>query len=159
MIKETAVEDRVATRTKGQLEASISEAIIRFEKDFMGQGPLDARSYVIDDMVLVRLSNALTPVELKLAGTKEARQARDLIKQVRMELLELGRPMLEETILELTGCSVESLHTDISTRTGERIIVFTLKGHPQLRRKSKHRFMGCAILAGGNLTTDQPMTY
>lgn len=82
MIKETVVGDRVATRTRGQLEASISEAIIRFEKDFMGRGPLDARSYVIDDMVLVRLSNALTPVELKLAWTKDARQRRDLIKQV-----------------------------------------------------------------------------
>jgi uncharacterized protein YbcI len=135
MNRETEVGERVGTRTRGQLEASISEAIIRFEKDFMGRGPLDARSYVMDDMVLVRLSNALTPVEIKLAGTKEARQGRDLIKQIRMELLELGRPMLEETISELTGCSVESLHTDISTRTGERIIVFTLKSHPQLREK------------------------
>ena len=129
-------------KTRGQVEAAISKAIIQFEKDFMGRGPLDARSYVIDDMVLVRLKNALTPVELKLAETEDARQGRDLIKQVRMELLELGRPMLESTIEDLTGCSVESLHTDISTRTGERIIVFTLKGRPQCREKGQ-AYLSC----------------
>ena len=130
-----ATRDMEERKTKGQMEASISEAIIQFEKEFMGRGPLDANSYVIDDMVLVRLYNALTPVELRLVETSDARQGRDLIKQVRMELLELGRPMLEETISKLTGCSVESLHTDISTRTGERILVFTLNGRPQFQEK------------------------
>ena len=120
-------------RTKGQLEAEISEAIIKFEKEFMGRGPLEARSHLIDDMVLVRLKSVLTPVEIKLAETEDPRKGRDLIKQVRMELLEVGRSTLESVIQELTGCSVESLHTDISTRTGERIIVFTLKGQPQCR--------------------------
>ena len=120
-------------RTKGQLEAEISEAIIKFEKEFMGRGSLEARSHLIDDMVLVRLKSVLTPVEIKLAETEDPRKGRDLIKQVRMELLEVGRSTLESVIQELTGCSVESLHTDISTRTGERIIVFTLKGQPQCR--------------------------
>ena len=120
-------------RTKGQLEAEISEAIIKFEKEFMGRGPLEARSHLIDDMVLVRLKSVLTPVEIKLAETEDPRKGRDLIKQVRMELLEVGRSTLESVIQELTGCSVESLHTDISTRTGERIIFFTLKGQPQCR--------------------------
>ena len=120
-------------RTKGQLEAEISEAIIKFEKEFMGRGPLEARSHLIDDMVLVRLKSVLTPVEIRLAETEDPRKGRDLIKQVRMELLEVGRSTLESVIQELTGCSVESLHTDISTRTGERIIFFTLKGQPQCR--------------------------
>lgn len=54
---------------------------------------------------------------------------------MRMELLELGRPILESAIQELTGCSVESLHADVSTRMGERIIVFTLKNRPLCREK------------------------
>ena len=88
-------------KTRGQLEAAISKAIISFEKEFMGRGPLEARSHLIDDMVLVRLRSVLTPVEMRLAETEEPRQGRDLIKQVRMEL---GRPMLESAIQELTGC-------------------------------------------------------
>ena len=122
-------------KTRGQMEAEISKAIISFEKESMGRGPLDVRSHLIDDMVLVRLKNVLTPLEIKLVETEDPRQGRDLIKRVRMELLELGRPILESAIEKLTGCSVESLHTDVSTRTGERIIVFTLKGQPQYREK------------------------
>ena len=125
----------VTMKTRGQMEAEISEAIISFEKESMGRGPVEVRSHLIDDMVLVRLKSVLTPLEIKLVETEDPRQGRDLIKQVRMELLELGRPTLERAIQELTGCQVESLHTDVSTRTGERIIVFTLKGQPQYREK------------------------
>jgi uncharacterized protein YbcI len=124
-------------KTRGQMEAEISEAIITFEKESMGRGPLEVRSHVIDDMVLVRLKSVLTPLEVRLVETEDPRQGRDLIKQVRMELLELGRPKLESAIQELTGCLVESLHTDVSTRTGERIIVFTLKDQPLYREKGQ----------------------
>ena len=122
-------------KTRGQMEAEISKAIISFEKESMGRGPVEVRSHLIDDMVLVRLKGVLTPLEIKLVETEDPRQGRDLIKRVRMELLELGRPILESAIEELTGCPVESLHTDVSTRTGERIIVFTLKGRPLYREK------------------------
>jgi uncharacterized protein YbcI len=35
--------------------------------------------------------------------------------------------MLEAIVRDITGLAVRSLHTDISTKTGERIIVFTLE--------------------------------
>lgn len=60
-------------KTKGQLEAQISEVVIKFEKEFMGRGPLETKAYLIDDMVLVRLRNVLTQAELKLASTPESR--------------------------------------------------------------------------------------
>jgi len=52
----------------------------------------------------------------------------NLIKQVRMELIEKARPLLEVLVHDITGQHVKSLHTDISTATGERIIVFSLAG-------------------------------
>lgn len=113
-------------KSKRETEREISQAIIRFEKEFMGRGPLEARSYIIEDMVLVRLKNVLTPAELKLAESGEPRRGRYLIKQVRQELIEQGRPLLDAVIQDVLGSSVVSLHTDISARTGERIIVFTL---------------------------------
>ena len=39
-------------QTKGQLESRICEAVIKFEKEFMGRGPLETKAYIIDDMVL-----------------------------------------------------------------------------------------------------------
>ena len=111
--------------TKGELEARITEAMIKFEREFMGRGPTEARTYLFDDMVLVRLKGIITRAEHHLANADPGGRGRELIKQSRMELLEKARPMLVE-ILKTMGLSVVSMHTDISVRTGERIILFTL---------------------------------
>ena len=117
-------------KKKGQLEAEISEAIILFERESLGRGPEETKTYIIDDMVLVRLRGVLTRAEKELARTVERARGRDLIKQVRIELLERARPLLEAVIADATGRRVLSLHTDISTATGERLIVFVLEGRP-----------------------------
>lgn len=122
----------VKVKTKREIERQISQAIIRFEKEFMGRGPLETRTFLIEDIVLVRLKNVLTPAELKLAESEEAKRGRYLIKQVRQELIEQGRPLLDAVIQNILGIDVISLHTDISARTGERIIVFTLEREPDL---------------------------
>lgn len=109
--------------TKGQVEAQISEAIIKFEKEYMGRGPMETKTYIIEDMVFVRLKGVLTPAEEQLSKSVEGA---GLIKRTRVELLEGARVLLEKIISDTTGCQVKSLHTDISTKTGERIIVFTL---------------------------------
>jgi uncharacterized protein YbcI len=110
-------------KTSGQLEAEIGNALIQFEKDFMGRGPKETRAYIIEDMVLVRLKGVLTPAEQQLAKNAAGT---DLIKQIRSNLLEQARELLSETIEKITGCAVISLYTDISTKTGERVILFTL---------------------------------
>lgn len=113
-------------KTKGQIEAEISEALIKFEKEYMGRGPEEARAWLLEDMVLVRLRGVLTPAERGLASAGDPARGRTLIKQVRIELLEGGRGLLEEMIRHFTGRNVRSMHTDISTVTGERIILFVL---------------------------------
>lgn len=117
-------------KTKGQLEAQISEAVIKFEKEFMGRGPLETKAYIIDDMVLVRLKNVLTQAELRLADNVNRQDGRELIKRIRITLLEQGRPLLESAIEKIIGAKIISLHTDISTVTGERVILFSLAEPP-----------------------------
>jgi uncharacterized protein YbcI len=118
-------------KTKGQLESEISEAITRFEKEHMGRGPLETRTYLVDDLVIVRLKGVLTKAEHALVKSDRSVRARELIKQVRIELIENGRSILEEMIQDITRRKVKSLHTDISTETGERLIVFTLDRPPE----------------------------
>jgi uncharacterized protein YbcI len=113
-------------KTKGQIEAEISEAIIKFEKEYMGRGPDETKTYIVEDMVVIRLKRVLTPAEQQLAQTADDAKGRSLIKEVRTALLEKARPLLEAMVSDITGAMVNSLHTDISTATGERIIVFTL---------------------------------
>jgi uncharacterized protein YbcI len=111
-------------KTKGQIEAQIGEAIIKFEKEYMGRGPMETKTYIIKDMVLLRLKGVLTPAEEQLAKTTGGAE---LIKKTRVQLLEGARLLLENIISDITTCQVKSLHTDISTKTGERIIIFTLE--------------------------------
>lgn len=59
-----------------------------------------------------------------------------MIKRTRVQLLEGERVLLEKIISDITACQVKSLHTDISTKTGERIIIFTLDQN--LEDKFKH---------------------
>jgi len=109
--------------SKGQIEAKIREYIIKFEKEHMGRGPEDTTVYILGDMVFIRLKGVLTTAEKTLANDSEGK---NLVKRTRVRLLESSRKMLEKNLEELTGARVISMHTDISTRTGERIIVFTL---------------------------------
>lgn len=129
---ESVVEKSVKLKkNRRETEREISQAIVRFEKEYMGRGPLDVKVYIIEDMVLVRLKNVLTPAELKLAELETGERGRYLIKQVRQELLERARPLLDTVIKDICGIDVQSLHTDISSKTGERIIVFTLEQRPE----------------------------
>lgn len=120
-------------KTKGQIEAEISEAVIKFEREYMGRGPEEARSYLLGDMILVRLRGVLTPAEKQLAESSDYTEGGRLVKQVRKQLIEKARSLLEAIVYDITGRRVTSLHTDISTRTGERIIVWTLDGPVECR--------------------------
>ena len=88
------------------------------------------RRYLVEDIALVRLQGVLTAAEQKLAEVEERSRGRDLIKQMRLELIEHGRPLLETVVRDILGVAVTSLHTDISTRTGESVILFTLGEKP-----------------------------
>jgi len=110
-------------KTKGQTEAEVSNAMTKFELEYMGRGPKETKTYIIDDMVIVRLKGVLTDAERHLTKTQEGR---DLIKKVRATMLESAKDLLSKVIKDIVGVDVTSLHTDISTNTGERMIIFTL---------------------------------
>ncbi|MCG8605734.1 DUF2294 domain-containing protein [bacterium] len=112
-----------SNKTKGQLEAEISNAVTQFEREHLGRGPKEAKTFILQDMVLIRLKGVLTPAETKLA--MEEGGAR-LIKEIRMRLIESSRSLLEAIITEKTNSKVISLHTDISAKTGERVFILCL---------------------------------
>lgn len=105
------------------MEAAISDAMVQFEIDYMGRGPKEARAHMMEDMVLVRLKGVLTPAEQQLTKSSEGV---DLIKRMRSTLTEKAKPLLSQVVADITGVKVRDIHTDISTSSGERVIVFTL---------------------------------
>lgn len=110
-------------KTRGEVEAEIAQEIVRFEKEYLGRGPVEARAFLVHDMILVRLRGVLSPAEQKVAETREGQA---LVKDTRRQLFESCRQVFEDHVNEITGCQVVSFHTDISTKTGERVIVLTV---------------------------------
>jgi len=124
-------------KTQGELEAAICQSMSRFQMEFMGRGPSDVHAYLIDDLLVIRLSGVLTSAEQHLVRTLPAEKGRDLLKQVRSHLIETARSTMEAMVLEITGVSVLSMHHDISTMTGEEVVIFALTGSPLFRETKK----------------------
>ncbi len=124
-------------KTLGEIEAAICAGISRFEQDYMGRGPKDIHAYLIGDLLVVRLKGVLTVAEQQLVASLPAEKGRDLLKQVRIHLVETARPTMEAMIEEVTGVKVASLHHDISTVSGEEVVLFTLVEPPPYRESRK----------------------
>ena len=126
-------------KTAGEIEAAISQGMSRFAQEHMGRGPKDVRTHLIGDLLVVRLQGVLTAAEQHLVKTLQAEKGRDLLKQVRIQLLEMARPILETMVHEITGVKVLSLHHDISTVTSEEVVLFTLSESPAFRETKQRR--------------------
>ena len=117
-------------RTKEEIEAAISEEISRFEQDYIGRNPKDIQVHLIDDLLLIRLRGVLAAAEQDLVKSLPAENGRDLLKQVRSRLIETTRPVMEAMVEKFTGVKLVTMHHDISTVTGEEVILFTLAQSP-----------------------------
>jgi uncharacterized protein YbcI len=124
-------------RTQGEIEAAIGEGIGRFEQEYMGRGPKSIQAHLLGDLLVVRLQGVLTAAEQHLVKTLQPEKGRDLLKQVRTHLIETARPFMEAMVEEITGVKVLSLHHDISTLTGEEVVLFTLADAPLFRETRK----------------------
>ncbi|QEL19878.1 DUF2294 domain-containing protein [Limnoglobus roseus] len=119
--------------TKGEMEAEICTGLRKFEQEYMGRGPKDIHAHLLGDLVVVRMTGVLTAAEKQMVKLIPSDKGRDLLKQVRTHLIENARPAMEAMIEHATGVKVQSLHHDISTVTGEEVILFTLVQLPPFR--------------------------
>jgi uncharacterized protein YbcI len=123
----------VAVKTQGEIEAGIGDGITRFEQEYMGRGPKSIHTHLIGDLLVVRLQGVLTGAEQQLVKSLPTEKGRNLVKQVRNQLIETARPVIEAMVEEITVVNVLSMHHDISTVTGEKVVLFTLASSPPCR--------------------------
>jgi len=123
--------------TQGEIEAAISKGVTIFMQEFMGRGPKDICTHLIGDLLVVRLQGVLTAAERHLVQALTADKGRDLLKEVRTHLVEVSRPRLEKMVEESSGMRCVSMHHDVSTVTGEELLLFTLKEAPGMRTTKK----------------------
>ncbi len=124
-------------KTKGEIESSIAEGMTHFQQEYVGRGPKHVQAHLIDDLVVIQMKGVLTAAEQQLVKTSPTENGRDLLKQVRTQLIEIARPKMEAMVEGIAGVKVVSLHHDISSLTGEEIVTFTLSGTPEYREAKK----------------------
>lgn len=117
-------------RTQNEIEVAICNGVRGFAQDRLGIGPKDIRTHVIGDLIVVRLTEVLTPVEKQMAKSSPSKKGRELIKQSRSLLIESASPTMKLIVENACGVKTVSLHHDISTNTGEEIILFSLEKRP-----------------------------
>ncbi|AMW99953.1 MULTISPECIES: DUF2294 domain-containing protein [Rummeliibacillus] len=110
-------------KTRGTVESEISKALTHWEKNYLGRGSVSVKSDILRDMIIVVLRGILTPAEYSLCEKKEGLLK---VKDHRNSLVESGIDELKAIIRSITNQEVLSFHTDISTQTGERIMLFKL---------------------------------
>jgi uncharacterized protein YbcI len=127
----------VIMKSQGEIEAAICEGLNRFEQEYMGRGPKEIHAHLFGDCLVIRMQGVLTAAEKQLVKTLLPEKGRDLLKQVRTQLIETARPVMEAMVEEITGVKVISLHHDISTTTAEEVVLFTLAEAPAFREARK----------------------
>jgi len=142
-------------KSQGEIEAAVCDGISRFQQELIGRGPKDIHSHLIGTLLVVRLQGVLTPSERQLIAPREESSGngngnghengngnghengngRSLLKQVRSHMVVTGRSRLETIVEDAVGVKLVSVHHDISTITGEELIVFSLAEAPIYRPK------------------------
>lgn len=126
-------------KTQVEIEAAVCEHLARFAQDYLGLRPKTIQAYLLPSLLVVRLQGMLTVAEKQLFLTSGTGNSRDMVKQMRVALVEAARPILAAMIEETTSHQVSSLHHDLSTVTGEDVIIFTfVEASPSPGRGNNH---------------------
>lgn len=113
-------------KTKGQIEDTISKDVTKFYVETLGVGPKQTKTYILKDMVIVRFEGKLLPIEENILAMMKDGNGIELVKNIRKALHQITTKRLCDIISQITKHQVISSHSDISTKTGERIEVFIL---------------------------------
>ncbi len=110
-------------KSKGQIEDAIAKEATKYYTKTMGAGPRESHTYIVKDLIIVRMKAKLLPIEEKLL---EGSRGVELVKDIRKSLHELTVGGMGGLMKSITGHEIISSHSDISTKTGEIIQIYVL---------------------------------
>src|ERR687893_1022997 len=83
----------------GALLARISNEMVRAQKEFFGKGPTKAKSYMLDDMLIIVMRGGMTTAEKTMLDFGKEDQVREFRQLFENEMTE----RLTDTMEELPG--------------------------------------------------------
>jgi uncharacterized protein YbcI len=94
---------REAALGGGQLLSAISNRIVQIQREHYGRGPMKAKTYALDDLVVVVMrGTGFTPLEKTMMDSGDPER----IVEMRHEFQHMMTRLFTETIEELTGRKV-----------------------------------------------------
>ena len=98
-------------RALGEMRATISREIVRLQAEYYGKGPTKAKTYIVDDLVVVVLEETFTRAEKTLADRGE----RDAIQHIRRRFQQQMAESFTSIVEQATGRKVRAFlsETDI----------------------------------------------
>jgi uncharacterized protein YbcI len=97
------------TLSTGELQAAVSNAIVRIMRDFYGKGAARSRTTIFDEYVFVVLEDVLTTAEMTLRNGG----AGELVRKVRMRFEDVMTAAFVGEVELLTGRTVVAYHSQV----------------------------------------------
>src|SRR5436189_5023104 len=86
----------------GEMRATISREMVRLQAEYYGKGPTRAKTYIVDDLVVVVLEESFTRAEKTLAERGE----REAIQQIRRRFQQQMAESFTGVVEQATGRKV-----------------------------------------------------
>ncbi len=106
-------------RAVGEMRARISREIVRLQAEYYGKGPTRAKTYIVEDLVVVVLEESFTRAEKTLADRGE----RDAIQHIRRRFQQQMADSFTSVVAQATGRKVRAflsethIDEDVSVET------------------------------------------
>jgi uncharacterized protein YbcI len=98
-----------ASETPSSLLSQISNEMVRAQKTFFGRGPVQAKSYLLDDFLLIVMRGGLLPVERTMLDAGK----QDTVRQYRQDYENEMTERLVGKMEELTGRKILTYQSQI----------------------------------------------
>jgi uncharacterized protein YbcI len=122
---EAETDSGVGPLAGGQLLAAISTRIVAILREHYGRGPMKAKTYALDDLIVVVMrGSGFTPLEKTIVDSGQP----DRVVQMRHEFQHLMTRQFTETIEELTGRNVLAFLSQAHVDPDITIEIFFIDG-------------------------------
>src|SRR5881392_3563139 len=91
--------DQGDQKALGEIRAMISKEIVRLQAEYYGKGPTKAKTYIVDDLVVVVLEESFTSAERTLAE-------REAIQHIRRRFQQAMADSFTSVVEQATGRKV-----------------------------------------------------
>src|SRR4051812_40782731 len=111
-------------KSLGEMRATISKEMVRLQAEYYGKGPTKAKTYIVDDLVVVVLEETFTRAEKTLAQRGEGEAIQHIRRRFQQQMADAFTSVVEQA----TGRKVRAFLSDTDIAHDVSVETFLLSG-------------------------------